>query len=259
MNQCFRGSFAENDLQSICLYSPTHSFHIEWLLNSVPPNITFSRRYTHTHSELAHHTQIYYKPAWRCSSSLSAKCLDNAVPSHVEKQRDIMHVGTELFLACTHTKTCAYTHKQFDIASRRQRACVCVYLNIHTHDRCVYDKVCVWNPIPIYTCTDMDAAYAWGKITSFFIWVWYLNTTSISIDIDIDIYMKVGKEHCSKRTNVFEVCLRGKWPATTGLYSPTHSFHIEWLLNSVPTNKTLSHIHNHNHDEFAHHTYMCCK
>ena len=50
MNQCFRGSFPENDLQSTGLYSPTHSFHIKWLLNYVPTNKSLSHRYTHTHT-----------------------------------------------------------------------------------------------------------------------------------------------------------------------------------------------------------------
>ncbi len=62
--------FAENDLQSTGLYSPTHSFPIEGLLHSVPANIPLSHRYnthslthTHTHDEFAHQTHKYCKPA----------------------------------------------------------------------------------------------------------------------------------------------------------------------------------------------------
>ena len=48
--RCFRGSFAENDLQSAGLYPPTHSFHVEWLLNQVPANNTLSHKHTHPHT-----------------------------------------------------------------------------------------------------------------------------------------------------------------------------------------------------------------
>ncbi len=114
MNQCFQGPFAENDQQSTGLYSPTHSFHIEWLLNQVPTNNTLSHRYTHNHNEFAYPRYTYCKPVCKCFFSTYATWL------HISMKflSNWRHVCTEMGVAWTHTKTCAYT---------------CIHTHTHTH------------------------------------------------------------------------------------------------------------------------------
>ena len=110
MNQCFE-FIAENDLQSAGLYSPTHSFHIEWLLNSVPANNTLSRTSlshtdTHTHT---HTMSLLIRRT--CTVSL----YENAPYPFVQHINRLMPYQvmwktkgiscTEVHIACTHTKT----------------------------------------------------------------------------------------------------------------------------------------------------------
>ena len=146
MNQCFRGSFAENELQSTGLYSPTHSFHIEWLLHSVPANNTLSRRAntvaaTHMPITHTHHTHITH------TYTHTYTHIDIDTYKHRGWERSGAE-STEL-QATKQQTTLSHTTTQCVCISEVQNKISEISSSSFVYERYVYDKVCIGMPISI--------------------------------------------------------------------------------------------------------------